>query len=456
MEKWSQVKAELASVERKCSYLKLALEETERIRLGLVKDEFLAYQAIPECDRPPSFADLPDTVLAQISRLMCTDVIARTSMNAVCKPWNRSLEKHMQYYSDERLRHARKQMSGHTLFIETFLGLGPGYASFQFDMTSKNVNFENSAMTTATATSLVSEDAVFTITGTSVEWSRVGSSGAKCAFTYDQLRLFRNDAGRRAIRAKHRVSYTDPKCSDTDCNELLKSRAFGIATMIVTRTEFMVVDARDGEFRAAVIHDGIDQVVHVSSALLLLAKYAEETLYVYSLAGVCVATFPKNGTHQFMFDLPDGSLVFVHKVTSTLLTVSPDGTIRSRPVDALRCMNTIYTINNVSNIRVSHARRYFACVSLDPSARPTTKYLKHECNTCQCVCPGIIRSDDSLKPHKITVYRTADLFPVAVYPVDEKKYGVSIDDDGRVFVCIDEPWGVNKPHLKIYTFPPIE
>ena len=260
------------------------------------------------------------------------------------------------------------------------------------------------------------------------------------------------------------MSYHD--CEDWDCQQNITSNAFGIATLVVGDFELVIVDAREGEGRIAVLQERIPQVLHVSSALLLLVRVppmgappdTDFSLSVCSIDGTCITVL--NREHHFIFDRPDGSLVFLRFCKdgpNMEVTVTPDGMIQSRIKAFGEFVDTIQ-VNDEDPISfmsppikriMSPNRRYFASVSLDPNT-PPTRYHHHVCNACRKTCPGIITHKTHLNPHLVKVFRTADFRQVAAYPLHEQ-CEISIDDEGRVFVCISN--SNDHRNFRIYTFP---
>ena len=393
-----------------------------------------SYRAVPEAERAPGFDTLPAGILNRVSDLACTDAAASLWIRGVCRSWRRDMpdrvfrpdvdvDVNTQYHNGYSLT-----VHGHTLMVTN--KDSPSAKCNVFDLARHVCTHRSNKY--GSETRLVSEDTLVTLSRASgIEWRSVTDAHPAIAVSIDRLREL----------VDRRVYYHDRSTFPLQ----FESRVAGIATWRASADEFLIVDARVGEGRIAILRQKVNHVVHVSSALIVLRFRVEWTgdypseFHIYSIDGTFVATLPKH--HRFAFELPDGSLVFLAQGDRDFpnaddvppdfdndawyrqnrrVTVSPNGAVRSQTIPAFgfdsALRSLIFGGHNEFEARVSPDRRYFACSST----------RAHQRN----------RSHHS----EVTVHRMSDLQEVAAYSFATAKCSVGVDDAGRVFaVPLYEP-----------------
>lgn len=455
MEKWTQLRDSLAAAERTRSDLRIALREAEEAIEHIKREETRAYLAIPEGERPLGFATMPPDTLERVFNLACADVVARSSINAVCKHWNRVMKKRVRRFvlNDNNFS---KMLSGRTLLVVE--KQSQGYTINAYDLTDEirliasdiakqsritcpALEFTEERVIrhsrrsakgfTANKVHLVSEDTVMLMSSHygrgGIQWRSL--SGTHASITLTKLRI---DALYGSTI--HRF-------------EQFESCALGVASMHISDNEFLIVDARDGKGgRITVLRDGILSMVHASKTLFLMRKYvsSDKAWHIYSIDGNPITTV-ESPPHHFMFDLPDGSLTFMVSdyTRSKFVRVSPLGEIHTYAI------STMYIDIPTRGIAASPNRHYFACVQPDYGLR-SIAHINHMCtHDCPRWCDGM----DDNAPRTICVYRTADVQLVATFDTFEfpKTCDLSVDNQGRVFALYEDTNTGNA--FNVYAFP---
>ena len=392
-------------------------------------------------------------------------MVARASINAVCKHWDRVMKKRFRRFV-LNARHSSKMLSGRTLLVVEDEPLGDAINAYDLthgiqliagDMakhstiTRPTVEYIDGRVVlppsrldakgfNASKVHLVSDDTVMMLSSYydgGIEWLSINGTHASITITAERIHALYG-ANTRQLRV-----------------EEFESRALGVATMHVSDIEFLIVDARDGKGgRLTVLRDGILSVVHASSELLLMRKYVDtnEVWHIYSISGTPVATLDAH-SHQFMFDLPDGSLTFMDNSYSKFIRVSPTGEIHTRATipSSRKSMYILTRDTNVFDVAASPNRRYFACVQPDFNRPFDHHHVRHHMCTPDCVsgCDGTDNND----PRTFCVYRTSDFQLVAKFDTFEhpKVCGLSVDDHGRVFALYEN---TEASHVfNVYAFP---
>ena len=395
--RWTRLRDALAASKRALATAKRAIERKTRIRDNLAAAELGAYRAV-ESERAitnPGFDALPPNVLERISDFACADAASRTAIKSVCVQWNRYMPSRV-IHLDFRDLHIGDYEFKHTL---------RGNMLLSYDRERSHVSLINLVTRKTEActrsTRLVTEDTILRRTSDdSIVWSSRSGAHATIEMPHDRL---------HDMLHEHNV--------EVDFLWHFSSEAVGIATCVAYKNAFVIVDARENRM-AVLRHVDILVVVHVSSALIVLLLKESLDYHIYSIRGTLLLTLsrryhefgsPDNGDpatqhHDFMFDLPEGDLVFVDHESNACVTVSPSGETRSRICNK----KILRSWGEDHYARVSPNRRYF-----------------------------VYRSENGLG-----VCRTSDFREVASYSLYSLTQlcinfaiNVSIDDEGRVFLA---------------------